>query len=402
MPAKCLQFKGDSILFDEETYNQANEIASQKALNNAIIKIMPDAHAGKASCIGFTAIVDNGMVIPNTIGVDIGCMVSAYKIPVNDIDYAKLDNVIRNNVPSGNSIRKTKSSYISEDVFDIVEEFTPDECLDKVEHFKNSIGTLGGGNHFISVEGNEDEKYLLIHCGSRHFGYKICEHFQQLAEARYKERNEQVKKSELEAIEPSKREAYIKQFFIEDIKKDYMYLDGVDATNYLSYMSIAQTYASWNHYAIFNTIFDNMGWNKSHLSIEGNSISTMHNYVEIIDSDKYVIRKGAVSAKENEIFLLPMNMAAGTYICIGKGNPDWNYSAPHGAGRIGSRTSAKKELNMEDFKNSMEGVWSSCVKESTLDESPMAYKNPEFIAESIKETADIIKHLKPFYNFKAS
>ena len=402
MPAKCLQFKGDSILFDEETKNQANEIASQKALDNAIIKIMPDAHAGKASCIGFTAIVDNGMVIPNTIGVDIGCAVSSYKIPVNDIDYAKLDNVIRNNIPSGNSIRKTLSPYISDNIKQIIEIYTPKSCKDKIEHFKNSIGTLGGGNHFISVEGNEDEKYLLIHCGSRHFGYKICEYFQQLAELNYSKYKSETIDSILKNIEPSKREKYLKQNNIENIKRDYMYLEGGVATHYLYHMLAAVMFSEVNHYAIYRTIFDNMGWGEIDINSKNEHILTKHNYIEITNNNSYIIRKGAVSAYKDELFLLPMNMADGTYICKGKGNPDWNYSAPHGAGRIGTRAEAKRTLNMDEFKSRMKGIWSSCIKESTIDESPMAYKDPKFISEVINETATIIKHLKPFYNFKAS
>ncbi len=394
---------------DEATENQINTICSQEAFKDAKIRIMADTHAGKGVPIGFTAVCNKNRLIPNLVGVDISCTVSAWRL--NSIpDFEKLDKFIRQNIPSDDSIRQTVSPYIFDksiidDIKQVSKEIGKEE---RAEYFINSIGTLGGGNHFISVEVDSSNiPWLIVHTGSRNFGYAICEYHQNLAYTKMLEKRQRIREEILMSIEPIKRQAYLESEakYFSKLDPTYAYLEGEDADSYLKHVLIAQKFALANHTAIATAIlrFLNPALNNEYnIEPDAFNIITNHNYVEVLDNENICIRKGAVSAKKDEVLLIPLNMADGTLICSGKGNADWNYSAPHGAGRLMSRKAAEKSLSMDDFENSMKGIWSSCIKQSTIDESPMAYKNADFIINNIGEVVDVIDHLKPVYNFKAS
>lgn len=386
---------------DEKTEEQIITICSQAAFKDAKIRIMADTHAGKGVPIGFTAICDKNCVIPNLVGVDISCTVSAWKIAnfPESFDFQKLDDIIRCNIPSGNSVRQTPHKYVGIANLDEAIRIVSKEIglEDRAEYFINSIGTLGGGNHFISVEKDSiGNHWLLIHTGSRNFGYEICAYHQNLAAELLQSKNDETYAAIINSIEPTLRQNYIQQHKKEMVNSEYAYLSGADADYYLKHVKIAELFATRNHIAIMSEICDNLNWTL------GDRIITNHNYIETLDDDKICIRKGAVSAKSGQQLLIPLNMADGTLICKGKGNENWNNSAPHGAGRLMSRNVANETLSMDDFENSMKNVWSSCVKKSTLDESPMAYKNADFIINNIGEVVDIVEHLKPVYNYKAS
>lgn len=361
---------------EDEAQAQILRICNQEMFKDASIAIMPDCHAGAGCVIGFTAIVKD-KIIPNLIGVDIGCSVSAIHIPVDICgDFAKLDAVIRSRVPSGFSIRSTphpllKGTQLEKDIFTTTIDIGDNGSM--ARHMC-SVGTLGGGNHFIEVGATPDgQAYLLVHTGSRNFGKRICEYHQAIATEK-----------------------------CQDVaEKSIRYLEGDDMQKYIEHMKVAQKFAQMNHQAIQTEIFDGMGWGRIEDIGPQHKIFTSHNYLEFIP-DHVIIRKGAVRAAQGESFLLPMNMRDGTLVCLGKGNSEWNVSAPHGAGRILSRGRAKRELSVEEFKVAMNCVWSTCVSPETLDESPMAYKAMDEIIPHIAPTAEIVTTLKPVYNFKAS
>lgn len=376
---------------DSETISQIIELMNQSFVSDAKIRIMPDTHAGKGCVIGTTMTIHD-KIVPNLVGVDIGCGMRAVLLEETEIDLAKLDEVIGSYVPSGFSVHE---HAVAE--FDALRELIAPIDLD---YTNKSIGTLGGGNHFIEVNRDRNGRlWLVIHTGSRHLGTEICKYYQNAGVESL--RKEYAKERIDEVITKLKSEGREKEIehTIKSIKGAYpsipdalCYVEDKNFDDYIHDMRIAQEYAKLNRKVIEDTIISHM---RLHVESE---FDTIHNYIDI---ENMILRKGSISAKENEIVIIPMNMRDGSLICRGKGNPDWNYSAPHGAGRIMSRSQAKSNVSMEEFAESMEGIYSTSVLESTIDESPMVYKPIEEIMENIKDTVEIVDVIKPIYNFKA-
>lgn len=376
---------------DSETISQIILLCNQEFAKDSNIRIMPDCHAGAGCVIGTTMTITD-KIVPNLVGVDIGCGMQAIKIKEHDIDLEKLDKVINERVPSGFSIHEIPVSKCLE-LKELIAPYDHD-------YVSRSCGTLGGGNHFIELDIDSNGDYwLVIHSGSRKLGVSVCEYYQR---AGYKKIKDDYQSIKIDAT-IAKLKAEGKQRDIEntikilkmqapDIPKDLAYVEGDLMADYLHDMKLAQYYAFDNRYYIGCAICSFMGWTPKDF------IDTKHNY---IDMDNMILRKGAISAKEGELCIIPMNMRDGTLLCKGKGNPDWNYSAPHGAGRILSRSQAMSSIKLDDFRNSMNGIYSSSVMESTLDEAPMVYKPMQEIMDCIKDTIEIIDILKPVYNFKA-
>lgn len=374
--------------YDEGAYNQLLDICNYKHFEGANIKVMPDYHAGKGCVIGFTS-VETPVLIPNLIGVDIGCGVLAVKLS-NPIDVKELDNFIRRDIPSGFDVNEEIQPFYW---FVPLEKLNCFKHLNKVERLKKSLGSLGGGNHFIELDvDSEGNQWLVIHSGSRNLGKQVANYYQELAKSYdfSKDLDDLIEKT------PEKeREEKIKEFKERFYAlKGLEFLRGDDYFYYLNDMKFCQEFAHYNRYQIATAILVRFG-----MTLGGcEKIESVHNYYDFTDG---VIRKGAISARNGEKCIIPMNMRDGSLICVGKGNPDWNYSAPHGAGRLMSRAEAKETLTMDEFKESMQGIYSSCIKESTLDEAPMAYKPMGEIVEQIGDTVEIIDIIKPIYNFKA-
>ena len=389
---------------EDGAIEQIKELCDQEFFKNEKIKIMPDVHSGAGCVIGTTMTITD-KIVPNLVGVDISCGILAVKIDHSEVDFERLDKIIRKNIPSGFEVHNRKN-----DEFDLKKL----ECfnnLRSVKHLECSLGTLGGGNHFIEVDrDSKGELWILIHSGSRNLGLQVAEHYQHKAyktlcenARRYKtpEKEELIQQfielkeagKTVELKEIKEKIKLIEKQLINEVNKDLAYLEGDDFEDYLHDMRFLQKWASRNREIMVEKIC--VGLRCKMLD----KIETVHNY---IDLDNMILRKGAVSAQKDEMLLIPINMRDGTLLCKGKGNPDWNYSAPHGAGRLMSRNQAKKKLNMKEFKETMSGVYSSCIVEETLDESPMAYKPIEEILEHIEGTVEIVDTMIPIYNFKAS
>jgi RNA-splicing ligase RtcB len=379
---------------EEKALRQIHTLCEHPAFSDCKVRIMPDVHAGAGCVIGFTADLGN-KVIPNVVGVDIGCGMLTVCLGNIDIDFNKLDSVIRENVPSGMQVHESVQAYVGSIGLKCW------KSLRNVDWLNRSLGTLGGGNHFIEIdEDDECNKYLVIHTGSRNLGKQVCEYYQNHAISNIvknklrndiaelvKEYKNNGRDSEIEnAIKKLKSER--KEY---NIPKELCYLVGLDREDYLHDMKICQRFAELNRYRIAKAIMDNMAWEML------DSFETVHNYI----GDDNIVRKGAIAAYKGQRVLIPMNMRDGCIIGIGKGNEDWNFSAPHGAGRIMSRNAARENISMEEYKSSMKDIYSTCVNKSTIDESPMAYKPMEEIVENIKDTVEIERIIKPIYNFKA-
>ena len=379
---------------EEECVGQLVTLCSQEIFKDSQIRIMPDCHAGKGCVVGFTASIKD-RIIPNLVGVDISCSISTYKLDVKEVDFEQLDNVIRKYVPSGMSIRSTVSKLVSDNlkakIEKVCQEIGDENGYNR--HLK-SIGTLGGGNHFLELNKDKDGYlWLSVHCGSRNFGKKICDFHQDKAIKVYQDRIDAKRVFALSQIPPKERQDWIKNHIDSDkLPPELRYLDGEDLD--FEHMKVAEEFATVNHQVIVHEICSHMGWNVV------DSIFTHHNYIEFLGNREMIIRKGAISAKKGERVIIPLNMKDGSIVGIGKGNEEWNQSAPHGAGRVLSRGKAKSVLSVEEFQDKMKDVWSSCVSESTLDESPMAYKDMNVII-AIGETVDIVDRIIPIYNFKA-
>lgn len=377
---------------DESTIQQIEEFLNEEVAQDANVRIMPDCHAGKGSVIGTTMKVKD-RVVPNLVGVDIGCGMLCTEIQKQDMDFHLLDQVIRQYVPSGQGVRTTPHSFIREIDFDKV------GAPYSLDTAKLSLGTLGGGNHFIELNESQDGRlFLVIHSGSRHLGVKVANHHQKIAIEQLHNRKGQV--SELIAnLKAQNRheeiQTAIKQFKFDAPKTpdDLAFLQGESMEAYLHDLHIAQQFAMWNRAAMAQTIFEEMGWR------EVGHIDTVHNY---IDLDHMILRKGAISARKDELVLIPINMRDGSLLAKGKGNDDWNQSGPHGAGRVLSRSKAKRLLNVDEFRETMKNVYTTSVSEDTLDESPFAYKPMQEIIDNTKDTIEIQQILKPLYNFKAA
>jgi len=389
---------------EPEALNQIYTLIKQPAFADCKVRIMPDVHAGAGCVIGFTADLGD-KVIPNIVGVDIGCGMLTVNLGKVDIDLEKLDSVIRQYIPSGRNVRE-EATYSFDSIKNL---YCYDNLKDK-ERFESSIGTLGGGNHFIEVDvDDEGNKYLIIHSGSRNLGKQVAEYYQNVAIDIIHGKYDIAKEQEhiIREYKASGRQKEIEKA-IKDLKssfqsnplkipKDLCYLSGEWRDKYLHDMKICQEYAKANRNVMAGIIVKQMGL--EHLWDWRNVFTTVHNY---IDHDTNIVRKGAISAKKGELLLIPINMRDGCIIGRGKGNDDWNCSAPHGAGRIMSRSKAKELLSIEEYKDAMNGIYTTSVSESTIDEAPMAYKPMDEIVENIKDTVEIIKIIKPIYNFKAS
>lgn len=379
-------------LVEDSAVNQVQTLMNQEFVNGCKVRMMPDIHSGKGCTIGTTMEIRD-KICPNLVGVDIGCGMHTTIMPSTIFpDFEKLDRVIHEYVPSGFNIRKEPHHYIRNTRLDEL------LCRDSVdiERAKLSLGTLGGGNHFIEIDrDNDGHYYLVVHTGSRHLGVEVAEYYQNWAYDSLKQNHKNRRNYVIESLRAQGREREIQKELsnlVCDIPKDLAYVGGILFDSYLHDMKIVQEYARWNRIAIADDIRTFMGW-----GIEGD-FETIHNY---IDMDRIILRKGAVSAEIGEKLLIPMNMRDGSLICIGKGNPDWNYSAPHGAGRMMSRAEAKRKIDISEFEESMNGIYTTSVSEGTIDESPMAYKPMESIIKNIGDTVDILKVIKPVYNFKA-
>ena len=379
--------------------DQIRGICNQPAFSNSNIRIMPDCHSGKGCVIGTTMTIQD-KVVPSFVGVDIGCTVSAYKLLIKEpIDFNILDKVIRANIPSGFNCRNNPLGIASSLKLETL------RCLASVNLTRAllSVGTLGGGNHFIEIDIDPSGNYwLVVHTGSRSLGTGVAGHYQNIALQKcVTQANEAAKRAGEQLVGEYKAQGRQKEIraALEALPKqvptsmDYNYVEGEDLEDYLHDMSITQDYALANHKAIKDIICQHMGW-----EVESQVITT-HNY---IDLKNRILRKGAVSAQKDQMLLIPLNMRDGTLACVGKGNPDWNFSAPHGAGRLMSRSAAMKKLSMAQFEESMTGISSTSISKETLDEAPMAYKPFEEIMSYIEPTVDICFRMLPVYNFKAS
>lgn len=390
---------------EQKALSQIYNLIKQPAFSECKVRIMPDVHAGSGCVIGFTADLGE-KVIPNIVGVDIGCGMLTTNLGNIDIDFARLDNVIREYVPSGRSVHKEESLSVASD---IIEKMYCKEQLNNIDWLKRSCGTLGGGNHFIEVDiDSKGNKYLVIHSGSRNVGKQVAEIYQQIAiddisgKSNFKQDSEKLiaeykkigREREINNAIKELKQSYEKRE--TKIPRELSYLVGEHREMYLHDMKLCQDFAEINRRAIQSVICYYMSWE---VTKETERFQTIHNYIE---HETNIVRKGAISAKAGEKLLIPINMRDGCILGIGKGNEDWNYSAPHGAGRIMSRSKAKEIVSLEEYKKSMNGIFTTSVNTSTIDESPMAYKSINEIMENIKDTVEVVDIIKPIYNFKAS
>ena len=385
-------------LTDYEAINQIEEM--NKIFDNNNIVIMPDYHAGKGCVVGTTMLITD-KVCPNHVGVDIGCGIAGYKIDKRyfkfDIDKLKeLDNIIRKNIPSGLSVNTQKSKFIPKGYEIKLRAKVDRQAMDRAYL---SLGTLGGGNHFIEVGENEECYILFVHSGSRNLGVQVASYHQNIAiDTCNKERVEYIYNL-TKNVAPEEREKIIEDYKKENphIPNPSCYLEGSYLKNYLFDMRVMEEFACLNREIMIKTILEKLDIP----FVKGNYIESTHNYIENYKG-LYILRKGATSAKKDERVIIPLNMRDGIIIGVGKGNSEWNYSAPHGAGRILSRKKAKENLSLDEFRETMKGIYTTCVSNSTLDESPMAYKPVEEILEVIRDTIEIEEIVKPIYNFKAN
>ena len=358
---------------DEATLSQLYLMMEQPSLRGEPFRIMADAHAGKGSCVGFTFKM-NEYIIPNLCGVDIGCGIYGYNLGDIDVDFKGLDSFIRENIPSGFNINHSFNNQfdLPTEIIKNINSIISKLSLDNAKVFY-SLGTLGGGNHFIELNKDPDGNiWLVIHSGSRNFGLQVCNYHQK------------------------KAKEFVDKALITGIPNGMEYLPiDMGGQEYLEDMNVAQLFAHYNREIIARVICEGF----FNIDLPEDRILSVHNYINFEDK---IIRKGAIQANLGQRCIIPFNMRDGIAVCIGKGNKKWNNSAPHGAGRIMSRSQAKKEINLEDYKKSMEGIYSSCVKNSTIDESPFVYKEYSEVINNMQETVDVQFIMKPIYNFKAS
>ncbi|MCD8018617.1 MAG: RtcB family protein [Clostridiales bacterium] len=383
-------------IIEDEAIEQIRRMCDQEFTRDSRIRIMPDVHAGKGCTIGTTmTVVDKA--VPNIVGVDIGCGMYTVNLGKTAIDFERLDEAAHY-IPSGMNVWEGRQER-----FDLTE-LRCYRSLKDTKRLERSLGTLGGGNHFIEVDQAQDgTNYLVIHSGSRNLGKQTAELYQQLAidlnkgkETYFQERDEIIRtykeagrrkeiQAALKAISWSARETTVPQ--------DLCWLYGTYFEDYLHDVEMCQAFARRNREKMAEIILERTGM------IGTDTFHTIHNY---IDTEEMILRKGAIAAHEGERVLIPINMKDGSILATGRGNAEWNYSAPHGAGRLMSRRKAKETLSMEDYRHLMEGVYTTSVNESTLDEAPMAYKSLDDIIDVIRDSVDVIDVLKPIYNFKAS
>ncbi len=383
---------------EPEAYAQILTVCNEEAFQSSKIRIMPDVHAGKGCTIGTTMTITD-RVVPNMVGVDIGCGMFTICLGKADIDLAQFD-AAAHEIPSGRAVWQGR-----QEKFDL----TALRCyrsLKDTKRLERSLGTLGGGNHFIEIDVDEDgNKYLIIHSGSRNLGTQVAEIYQNFAvdlnrgkEVYFQRRDEIIRtykasgrRHEIEAELKKLEKSFVAQPMT--LPKELCYLYGTLMDDYLHDLALCQRFALRNREKMAEILLEKTGLHG------GESFQTIHNYIDV---DEMILRKGAVSAKVGEKLLIPINMRDGSLLCVGKGNPDWNCSAPHGAGRLMSRSMAREQLTMAEYQAEMAGIYTTCVSAGTLDESPMAYKRIDDIVAHIDPTAEIVARLRPIYNFKAS
>ncbi|MBC1939230.1 RtcB family protein [Listeria welshimeri] len=374
---------------DDNTIGQIITLCSQPFVKDSKIRIMPDTHGGKGCVIGTTMTIQD-KIVPNLVGVDIGCGLYVVKLKPGKLkmSFDKLDKVIRERVPSGSGTHDKA-----------IDDFDLDGVIAPINRgwASRSIGTLGGGNHFIEVNQGSDGIYLVIHSGSRVLGKEIAEYHQEVA---YKKLDSLRKELKVAATKAKKTGSLkMANDFMSDrelVKLDYdlSYVTGSDLENYLNDMEIAQRFAARNRYVMAQIILKAMKWDKAVIS----SFDCVHNYIDI---NNHMLRKGATSAQLGEQIIVPLNMRDGSILATGKGNPDWNYSAPHGAGRMLSRSNAKAQISLESYQKAMKDVWTTSVSKKTIDEAPKAYKSARQLLADVEDTMEIQEIIKPLYNFKA-
>lgn len=380
---------------EQEAISQIINILNQEWTIGSKIAIMPDVHAGKGCTIGTTMTIKD-KVVPAMVGVDIGCGMLVSKLVKKNVDLKKIDEFIHNYIPSGKSVRE-KNHFFTKDILNI-QQLKSFKAINYDRALK-SIGTLGGGNHFIELnKDGKDNLYLVIHSGSRQLGLQVCDFYSEIGLNKIKN-NTLNKEKIINELKNSGREKEINKTLKElslnkvAVSKEFAFVSGEDFDNYIYDMKITQQFASINRKAILFDILTALNL------FSEEEFHTIHNY---IDTEFMILRKGAISAKLNEKVLIPLNMRDGSIIAKGKGNSNWNFSGPHGAGRLMSRSNAKKTLKIEDYQETMKDVYTTCVNSSTLDEAPMVYKSKDEIIENIKDTVEILENLTPIYNFKAS
>ncbi|MDE6641440.1 MAG: RtcB family protein [Acetatifactor sp.] len=381
---------------DEASISQVLLLLNQEFIVGSKIRLMPDIHAGSGCTIGTTMTISD-KIVPNLVGVDIGCGMETIKIKESHIELQKLDKLIYEKIPSGFNVREKTHKYFKEIN---LEDLCCYEHID-IGRAEKSLGTLGGGNHFIEADRDEEGNiFVVVHSGSRHLGLEVANYYQRegykvlngsaqkdidmlIADLRSQGREREIQKS-VTILKNSKR---------TNIPKQLAYVSGELFIHYIHDMKIVQRYAELNRQAMIDEIVRGMKINV----VE--QFTTIHNYIDI---DAMILRKGAVSARKGEKLLIPINMRDGSLICVGKGNDDWNQSAPHGAGRLMSRSKAKESFTVSEFEKQMGGIYTTSVNKDTLDECPMAYKGMDDIINNIGDTAEVVQVIKPIYNFKAS
>ena len=402
---------------EESAMEQIKQLLSIDVFSNCKIRIMPDVHAGAGCVIGFTGDLGD-KVIPNIVGVDIGCgiLVQPFRC-LKEIDFHAFNEYILKAIPSGRNHRSGEYMPLPQEYMEryseaksIIRQICCYRDLKDVKRLDKSIGTLGGGNHFIELDKDEQGMYyLVVHTGSRNLGKQVAEIYQNMAVkcqsgwaemmeeqnrliAEYKQMG---RKNELKEVIRNLHNSF--KMRKPTIPAELSYVEGGFREDYLHDMRLCQRWAVINRKLIVDLLLDFLV-EGGYADVSNGSFESVHNYI----SDDNIIRKGAISARNGEKCIIPMNMRDGSLICIGKGNTDWNYSAPHGAGRVLSRAQAFKQLSMDNFIRSMDGIYSETVTEGTIDESPMVYKPMEEIVANIQDTVKIVDIIKPVYNFKAS
>jgi RNA-splicing ligase RtcB len=381
---------------EESAWQQVKEVSDQDFLKDSKIRIMPDCHSGAGCVIGFTATIKD-KIVPNLVGVDVGCGMRCVKLAEHFIDYQKLDYVVHQYIPSGFNVRSTEHENIQKvplfdlNIFDAMNQIN-------WHRIRLSLGTLGGGNHFIEVDRSEQGNYyLVIHSGSRNLGVQVAKYYQKLAIDEC-QRNQKQINSLIYFLKKNNQDQDIESRILEfkkshiKPKKELCYVSSTSMRDYLHDMKIAQQFAYLNRKTMADVILKQMGWH------ETDRFDSVHNY---IDLDAMIVRKGATAAYNGQRLIIPLNMRDGSIIAKGKGNTDWNCSAPHGAGRRMSRHQAKNTLSLDEFKSSMRGIYSTSISMQTIDEAPFAYKPSQEIIDLIGNTVKIDRIIKPVYNFKA-
>lgn len=377
---------------EQEAISQIIMLLNQQFAEDSTVRIMPDTHAGAGCTIGTTMTI-HGKVVPYMVGVDIGCGMETVLLRDKHVELGQLDRIIHEKIPAGFDIRKEAHEMALQTRIHEL------RCAKQVnlDRAYSSVGTLGGGNHFIELDQDDDGKlYLVIHSGSRNLGKQVADYYQNAA-VQQRKLDTGAAQELIATLKAQGKEKEIqkrlKKLPISAANKSLAWLDGQLLEDYLHDMAITQEYADINRRCMAREIVKAAG-----LKVEG-QFTTIHNYIDI---EHGILRKGAISAREGERVLIPINMRDGSLLCTGKGNPDWNWSAPHGAGRLMSRRQAKDTITLTQYKEAMKGVYSSTVDKSTIDEAPFAYKPMEEIIANIGDTVAIDKIIRPLYNFKAA